>query len=193
MKVFQDVTANPLAWPQGWKRTRNPGRWRGGDHSTSRGAKALLLELDRLGAENVVVSTNLALRMDGLPRSNQRVDDEGVAVYFTLLDQPRVLACDRWDRVGCNLWAIAKHIESLRGQHRWGVGSIEQAFMGYAALPEASLVPDCWSLLGVSPGASEGEVRTAYRQLAKACHPDVGGDHRRLVELNRARDEALGR
>lgn len=61
--------------------------------------------------------------------------DRGAAVYFEMKGKPVSLACDKWNRVEDNIWAIAKHIEALRGQQRWGVGSIEQAFRGYTALP----------------------------------------------------------
>jgi len=46
------------------------------------------------------------------------------------------LACDRWDKVQDNIYAIAMTIEPLRGIERWGSGSmVEQAFTGFFALP----------------------------------------------------------
>jgi len=36
--------------------------------------------------------------------------------------------------VSDNIAAIAAHIEALRAQERYGVGTIEQAFAGYSAL-----------------------------------------------------------
>ena len=34
------------------------------------------------------------------------------------------------------------------------------------------------AVLGVAPGASPGEVRAAWRRVARATHPDNGGDAR---------------
>ena len=55
-----------------------------------------------------------------------------------------VLACDRWDRPEHNLRAIAKHVEAIRGQERWGVGSVAQAFRGYQALPSRATGKPWW-------------------------------------------------
>ena len=82
------------------------------------------------------MSSNIPRGKQGSPISNIGVlKDPGVAVYFTIKEKPVSLACDKWVHVEDNIWAIAKHIEALRGQERWGVGSIEQAFAGYTALP----------------------------------------------------------
>jgi len=59
----------------------------------------LFVELDRLGEKNIIISTNLALRNDGLPRANQKMpDDAGVAVYFTLKNEQKCFPCYKWDR-----------------------------------------------------------------------------------------------
>lgn len=140
---------------------------------------------------NVVISTNVTLRRDGLPYSNQREpDDTGVAVYFKLDGKPTVLACDKWNTVGDNLWAIAKHIEALRGQERWGVGSIAQAFAGYVALNEKTEA-SCWDTLQISAGATEQQIMDAYRRRARESHPDQGGDSEEFSAVVRAKDIAL--
>src|SRR5215207_552413 len=35
---------------------------------------------------------------------------------------------------------------------------------------------DPWRTLGLSPGATQDEIRRAYRRLAKINHPDAAGD-----------------
>src|SRR5687768_11454805 len=123
--------AYPLCWPDGWPKTPPGQRWSSPfhKHSMERAAQELETEINRLGGKNAILSCNLARRLDGLPKSNQsQPPDPGAAVYFTLKGKRVSLACDKWGRVECNTWAIYKHIEALRGQERWGVGSIEQAF-----------------------------------------------------------------
>lgn len=89
------------------------------------------------GAKNAVVSTNVALRRDGLPlASAKRVDDPGVAVYFLYKGKQTCFACDRWDKVEDNIYAVAKTIDAMRGIARWGTGDmLDAAFNGFTALP----------------------------------------------------------
>jgi hypothetical protein len=54
-----------------------------------------------------------------------------------------------------------------------------------AALPTAAEARD---LLGVSPRASEDEVRAAHRRLIGRVHPDVGGSAALASRVNAARD-----
>ena len=46
-------------------------------------------------------------------------------------------------------------------------------------------------LLGVEAGASQAAVREAHRRMAALTHPDRGGNHARMQELNAARDLLL--
>ena len=197
--------AHPLAWPDSWPRTESHRRRRAPfgqkdgrgvkQHLTMGGAvKRLFEQLDLLGAEDVTISSNVEIRQDGIPRTGRRTpDDPGVAVYFSLEDRPYCMPCDRWDRVADNIAAVAKHIEAMRGMDRWGVGSTERAFAGYAALPspDSATKLDWWVVLGVSRDAGLGTINTAYRRLAAENHPDRGGSHSGMAELNRARDAAL--
>ena len=47
---------------------------------------------------------------------------------------------------------------------------------------------DAFAILGVSPGATLAEVRSARRRLAAQFHPDHGGDAVRMGEINAAFD-----
>lgn len=185
-----NISAYPLAWPTRWIRTAGRrGHSQFEMHSLKNCATKVLNEVRLAGGGKTVISTNVALRLDGLPYSNQKPPaDPGVAVYFTYKDKPIVFACDRWRTVEDNLWAIAKHVEALRGQERWGVGSLEQAFRGYVALPAPE---QWWQVLGVEPTADADTVRTAYRNLARQHHPDAGGDHDQFVRIQAAYDRAM--
>lgn len=197
----------PLSWPSGWKRTPYGQRkyaafgkrvavsgssWKRTERlSVGDGMDRLTGELKRLGARNAIISSNLRVRGDGLPYSQQakQLDDPGVAVYFKLAGKDRVLACDRWNSAADNMAAIAGHIEAIRSQDRYGVGTVEQAFAGYTALPSDAST-DWWLELGVTINATIEQVEEAYRSKARAAHPDAGGTHDQMSRLNAARDAA---
>lgn len=176
-------TSYPLCWPEGWPRTKNRavsrfGRWNN-RVSMANAVDFLQLELNRMGACKEMLSTNVSVKLNGKPYSQQsQPNDPGAAVYFELNGKPVSLACDKWDRVEDNVWAIAKHIEALRGQERWGVGTMEQAFRGYMALPGIgeSSASEWWRTLGVPINATPEQVKQAYRVLVQKHHPDKGGD-----------------
>lgn len=193
--TVNDNKAYPLSWPMGWPRTKNYSVRRSefGAHSMADASAEILRQVKLLGGRAVVISTNIELRQDGLPYSNRRQpNDAGAAVYFMLNSKPLVLACDKWRTVEDNLWAIAKHIDALRGQQRWGVGSIEQAFAGYTALPPAngSSAINWWSVLGVAAHAPTEDIKAAYRALVKVHHPDAGGSAEKFVVVQKAYDAA---
>lgn len=197
-------TAFPLVWPATWRRTSaslrktakfgRAGVYGNGQALAARGltmaeARARLQgELDLLGAASPILSTNVELRMDGQPRSGMpEPADTGAAVYFSLRNRPIVLACDRWNSVAGNVAAIAAHINALRGMERWGVGSVEQAFSGYASLPAPAAAENWRAVLGVPHSASLEVAEAAFRDAARRAHPDMpGGDAEAMGRLNRS-------
>lgn len=197
---MSEYTSFPLSWPLSWKRTtfRTHSRFgRRNPPTVAQGRDGVIDELRKMKVWDweVIISTNIPLRRDGLPYSNQKEpSDPGVAVYFKVNKKPTVLACDKWNTVGDNLWAIAKHIEALRGQDRWGVGSLEQAFAGYVALEEKTQA-SCWEILGIpqsmNGSINENIVMDAYRRKARETHPDTGGTAEAFAEVVRAKDVAL--
>ncbi len=54
---------------------------------------------------------------------------------------------------------------------------------------------DPYRVLGLSPGASDDEVKKAYKTLAKKYHPDVAGNSeeaaRKMQEINAAYDQII--
>lgn len=210
----ETIEAYPLSWPAAWPRTaahqREQARFYGTTsvsrtdrqgkpqtYHNKRGktiAEArdfLRAELDRLGAREVVISTNVELRRDGEIRGGRTSPaDPGVAVYFKLKGQDRCFPCDKWSSVADNLWAIAKSIEAMRGLSRWGAKRmVDAAFTGFKALPETTGGTPWWEVLEVGSGAPVQEIRAQYRALAMQRHPDKEGGS---DEAFRALQVALG-
>jgi hypothetical protein len=134
----------------------------------------------------VTISTNVTVGSDN-------AKDPGVAVYFVNGKKPMCVACDKWERVGCNLRAIAKTLEALRAFDRWGVTTGEQLMNHFMALPAPGDVQarTCWTVLAIAPTRSRNAIDNAWKARARVCHPDTtGGSHDAMAELNTARDQA---
>lgn len=189
------VSAYPLQWPAMRPRQilRSPSRF-DRKRTIAAARDGLLEELRMLGAKNVVVSTNMRVRLDGLLASGQaQPKDPAVAVWFSLDGEPMCLACDWWDQVQCNLWAVAQYVEATRAQLRNGVASARDAFAGFKALPPGDDVPHWRRVLGLpdSGPVTREQVVDAYREKARTAHPDRGGSNEDMAALNVARDAAL--
>ena len=194
--------AYPLAWPTGRKRTdqydRDHGRF---DVTFSSARDGIVYEITLLCGKwapipNIVISTNVSLRRDGLPHAGQKQpDDVGVAVYFTYKKRQMCFACDRWKKIEHNMRAIENTIAALRGISRWGTGDmLEAAFNGFVALPAPAAHEDWQAVLGLREflKPTVDDVQYAYRVLASAYHPDrPGGSFVKMAALNVARDQAL--
>lgn len=183
------VQAFPLSWPVNRPRTAVPesSRFR---VTLSAAISSVREEVARLGGEELIISSNLPLRRDGMPAANRTAaGDQGVAVYFTYRKKPMCFACDRWTTVEENMRAIAKTIDAIRGIERWGSGQmVEQAFTGFLALPAPE---QPWQVLGLSTSQPTREqIDSAYQKLARQFHPDrPGGNSAEMARINAARDE----
>jgi len=204
----QKPTRHPLTWPIGWKRHESYMRkWsqfrgRGGNPiSVFEAIGRLESELAKVWKttntkdKDALISTNVPLGLRGLPESLGRRDtqpaDPGVALYFKVGKADRCLACDRYTDVSGNLAAIAAHLEALRAMDRHGVGTIEQAFAGYAALPVGSSDWRNVFEFSATEAATWPMVEERYRYRAGQAHPDrPTGSHDAMARLNEARDAA---
>lgn len=205
------ITAFPLQWPSGWPRMSWSGRkdatfskgerkqqgevsyMHRRDLTVTDGVERVLKALALMGIDrqDVVVSTNVRTRLDGLPRSGEpKPSDPGTAVYWeTRKKERRVMAIDRYTEVADNLAAIALTLDAMRAIERHGGAQIlERAFTGFVQLPAPGASKSWRDVLGVGAEQRDfGAAKTAYRNLASAAHPDrPGGSHDRMAELNRA-------
>ena len=215
MKMSKEIQAYPLCWPAGWRRTnpsqqkrgkfsvRREGKYgmRNQDVTVAQGCRRVLDSLQMMGIPDyqVIVSTNLKVRLDGLPYSNQREpEDVGVAVYWmetqewNKLNNPdpkhNVMAIDLYARLADNLAAVAATLEAMRAIERHGGAAIlKRAFQGFQALPS----PNDWRhVMGFEETPNWDEVERKYRTLSKQRHPDTGGTEEMMSQLNRAHDDA---
>lgn len=198
--MSQPLSAYPLHWPPGWKRTESSKRKRASFKSAKRtlsvieGVERVLSELDLLGVRNrndIVISSNLPTRLDGFPRSDQAEPaDPGAAVYWTQKGHkhPKCMALDRYTRVADNLAAIAASLSSMRAIERHGGAEIlDRVFTGFVALPAPE---QPWQTLGLTTSRpTRQQIDEAHRRLASLHHPDRGGDAGQMARINSARDE----
>lgn len=185
------LRACPLVWPDGWPRAP---RRDGSPYKVSReqAVSHLLHELKLAGARNVVLSTNVPLRRDGLPYADTREPlDPGAAVYWDdKQGHPMAMANDGWRTVRENIRALGLAIEHIRGLERTGSKAIlERAYSGYARLPAGESTR--WhDVLGVPVGSCRAVIDARYRELARVNHPDHGGDSGKMARINAAYREA---
>ena len=196
--MSEAIKAYPLAWPAGWKRTpaatRTRARFSKGERQYSssgggswmrqrevtiaEGTKRVLAALRILGVEDgdAIISTNLVLRLDGLPRSGQNApQDPGVSVYWQRGAGMKCMAIDRYDRVADNLAAVAATLEAMRLIERHGGAEVlDRAFTGFTALPAPGQTTTHWRTLFGDVG-TRSELDAQYRKKRSEHHPDRGG------------------
>jgi hypothetical protein len=188
------IEAYPLKWPDGWPRT-NPSARENDDRfrnpSTGRARDQLMDELRLLGATEIIVSSNVPIKADGLLYAdNKRLDDPGIAVYFKYKKKNFVMARDSFTSVAGNLRTLGLAVEHLRGLERHG-GSLmfEKAFQGFLAITPPDWKKPWREVFGIKPDWT-GNIADLYRTKARTRHTDAGGSDTLMAELNVAYAEA---
>lgn len=172
--------AYPLSWPLGWPRTERREKSKFGT-PFAKARDDLINEIRLLGGRNLVISSNIALRRDGLPYANQSEPvDTGIAVYFELDGEQQCFPCDKWTTTTDNLYAICLSINALRGLARWGSKDMVKAsFQGFKALPSPAGHKDYFA------GCyTREDLKERYRELAQKLHPDKGGTDLEFAEMS---------
>lgn len=199
MAVLQ-VDAFPCAWPVGWLRTPLQKRkFSNYQKSFVDSRDSIVSQLKRLGAKEIIVSTNQPLRRDGLPAAvTIEPEDPAVAVYWVDDQGSRVIACDRWRKLRENMRAVDVSIGALAALQRAGATQIlEKAYDGFAALAADNQRQRPWRVVfGAEPEyvpQSFEELKSLYHKLLLTVHPDVqgsGGSNEALRELMAAYKQA---
>jgi hypothetical protein len=195
--VSSMTEAYPLRWPDGWPRTpsykrESDNRFGGSGRITVGRARDLLIgQLRLLPATEIVVSSNVPVKADGLLYAdNKRLEDPGIAVYFKFKKKSLVMARDAFTSVAGNLRTLGLAVEHLRGLERHG-GSFmfETAFTSFLAIAPPNWKKPWREVFGIKPDW-QGDITALYREKARERHPDHGGSDVLMAELNVAYGEA---
>jgi hypothetical protein len=162
-----------------------PAGWRGGpsdDQQSDIKTRFLHMSLDH--ATGVMRGTVLEGRFQGHP-----LDQLELAELLELLQEcqageaqsARLLEA-YLDRVYGEVWR--EHFTARES----GADERRQTSQGVGKMtPE-----EAYQILGLEPGASEQEIKAAYRRLIQSLHPDRGGSSYLAAKVNQARDMLLG-
>lgn len=152
-----------------------------------------MAELATSGGSDFILSTNVEVRLDGLPHANRRnPDDPGVAVYWATGGQWHEIACDQFKTVEGNMQALRLTVGDLRRiQKRGTTGIFKRVMSGLRQLPERGSGTPWWEVLGVEASATEADILRAFARKAKKAHPDLGGLMDAWVQLVGARQQGL--
>lgn len=190
---MNQIEAFPLCWPVGYPRSSHPARARF-KNSFARARDLIVSEVKRLGGRDLIISTNVPLKRDGLPYATfARIADIGAAAYFTYEGTQAVMCCDKWDTLEDNVVAIAKSIEAIRSLDRWGVSEIlKRTFTGFKTLEEKVSGSSWWQILGVEQRADISQIKESYRKLVVIYHPDKPtGNAEKFIQVQNAYREAI--
>lgn len=184
------IPAYPLQWPDGLPRTE---RKASSQFRTSLSAALnnVRKSLEAFGRDSGKAVSDISLSSN-VTLGNDRPPDTGVAAWFMWDGQQRCIAVDRYPKAEDNLQAIHHVLEARRTEMRHGgLHVVRQTFKGFTALP-APPGKKSWREVLKITGAhvTQAEVDAAYRALAAKAHPDAGGNHEKMAELNAARREA---
>ena len=182
----------PLQWNPQISRSKRQYRSRFGSRSPSRAGIELEKELSLLSGTDIVISSNLKTKVDGGFYANQdRLEDSGICVYLKLKGEEKCFACDQWDIVADNIWALKLNVAAIRGMERWGGSNfMDGLFTGFRALPDPNDVITT-SVQYFTDCTDKEQVRQRYKKLAKELHPDVGGDEKEFQEMKRQYEQRL--
>jgi len=183
------IESFPLYWPENWPRKNTPELSRF-NSTFGKACHELMDEVNRLGGRDIILSTNIPLRNDGLPyASAKEPEDSGIAIYFKYKKQDMVFACDKYIKTWENIVAVKKTIEAIRGIERWGASDMmERAFRGFVAIENK--IDDWRSILEIKEGHSIRDAEYSYKRLRSIHHPDKGGSVDKFNELTRAIKQA---
>ncbi len=183
------IPAYPLQWPS--TIPRSPRRESGAFKTSLAGALhnvehslELFAKDSRKPIRDIVLSSNVSL-------GNAKPTDPGIAAWFVWDGEQICIPVDRYDKPEANLQAIHHIIEARRVELRHGtLALVKASFRGFLALPGPTSARPWRDVLGCNGARDIETVKASYRTLAAKAHPDRGGSHDAMSELNAALAQA---
>lgn len=192
-----NAQAYPLQWPAGfprWKGGRTSGAFKTDFDAAVRNVRRSLEMFAKDSGKKIehpILSSNVDFNPLRFDKSTTRPADPGVAVWFAWDGMQVCIPVDRYITPAANLQAIHHIIEARRTELRHGTLALVRAtFTGFQALP-APKGKDWRDILQVAGNPTREAIEANYRRLSRDRHPDAGGSHSLMAELNNARDVAL--
>lgn len=184
----------PLKWPEGMPATPRAGLR--SDHgftsplSFSESSGYLSEELEQIGTSGILY---LDLENPMIDRLRKKVGSRvGAALYFRYQGANYVVACDRWNTVEHNVYALHLALRQCRNMERWGLGQLGKMLKPFEAeifLPLPLADPDlpAWmGELGLGPTATLEDAIAVYHRRAKQLAQNTEA----LTRLNILMEEA---
>lgn len=118
----------------------------------------------------------------------------GAALELEYMDQVFVIACDSWQLMEHNVYALHLALRQWRGMERWGIAPMVVLLEGFAvrttAKPAEQAVatnsqPTWMQHLGLGPTATLDDAQAVYHRRAKK----IASDTEALVKLNNTMEE----
>lgn len=127
--------------------------------------------LDRLGINGLLVNTNYDAKMNV------------ALVNFTYKNVKYEFRSTKQSNCRLNMWGIARVMEYKVRSHLMGIEEFEKSMTSYIAIEDKSGIHNEYTqnkpndknyvILGISPLASNEEIKKRYIELQKNFHPDL--------------------
>ncbi len=192
----------PVDFPYGWERT--PGGVSEYSHQFAKNMdiedalRYLKDELTALKVERVIISSNYEF-LDRPGKQGKRGQSEGVALHMQKGDISSHIACDKWQSVIQNVYALHLGVRHMHMFEEWGIASADYMLQMFnraetyvhkasAKVTTASgqELPEWMNYLGLGETATVQDANAIYRHRAKL----VAHDEDKLLQLNQAIEHA---
>lgn len=91
----------PLFWPEGWDRSKYQKAARFGDHSVAEGRRVLVDQVRLFGGSNLIISSNLELRLEDDQRCwSVGSESLGWVIEFKHLQDEQIICSQGYDMGG---------------------------------------------------------------------------------------------
>lgn len=76
-------------------------------------------------------------------------------------------------------------------EHEFGFGDFFYSLFNNIFKNSNPVPSESFSILEISEDSTEEDIKNTYRKLAKIHHPDVGGNHKKFLEITEAKNKCL--